>query len=65
MLKWNLKATVTSWERHTPRVVGRRTPKVMDRHTGEKIPLVEDKLTVADKSLVVEKSLLVDHSKWH
>ena len=57
MLKWNLKATATPWGKHTPRVV--------DRHTGEKIPLVEDKLTVADKSLVVEKSLLVDHSKCH
>ena len=45
------------WERHTPRVV--------DRHSGEKIPWVVDKLSVADKSLVVEKSLLVDHSKWH
>ncbi len=45
------------WERHTPRVV--------DRHSGEKIPWVVDKLLVADKSLVVEKSLLVDHSKWH
>uniref|UniRef100_A0A2N9EE51 Integrase catalytic domain-containing protein n=1 Tax=Fagus sylvatica TaxID=28930 RepID=A0A2N9EE51_FAGSY len=64
MLKWNLKATAMPWERHTPRVVGRRTPRVVDRHTGEKIPLVVDKLTVADKSLVVEKSLLVDHSKW-
>ena len=65
MLKWNLKATATPWERHTPRVVGRRTLRVVDRRTGEKIPSVVDKLTVADKSLVVEKSLLVDHSKWH
>jgi hypothetical protein len=65
MLKWNLKATATPWERHMPRVVDRRTPKVVDRHTGEKIPSMVDKLTVADKFLVVEKSLLVDHSKWH
>ena len=65
MLKWNLKAIAMPWERHTPRVVDRRTPRVVDRHTGEKIPSVVDKLTVADKSLVVEKSLLVDHSKWH
>ena len=57
MLKWNLKATAMPWERHTPRVV--------DRHMGEKIPSVVDKLTVVDKSLVVEKSLLVDHNKWH
>ena len=65
MLKQNLKATAMPWERHTPRVVDKRTPRVVDRHTGEKIPLVVDKLMVADKSLGVEKSLLVDHSKWH
>uniref|UniRef100_A0A2N9G5K4 Retrotransposon gag domain-containing protein n=1 Tax=Fagus sylvatica TaxID=28930 RepID=A0A2N9G5K4_FAGSY len=46
MLKWNLKATAMPWERHMPRVV--------DRHSGEKIPWVVDKLSVADKSLVVE-----------
>ena len=65
MLKGNLKATATLWERHTPRAVDRRTPTVVDRHKGEKIPSVVGKLTVVDKSLVVEKSLLVDHSKWH
>uniref|UniRef100_A0A2N9HR17 Integrase catalytic domain-containing protein n=1 Tax=Fagus sylvatica TaxID=28930 RepID=A0A2N9HR17_FAGSY len=58
MLKGNLKARATPWERHTPRAVDRRTPRVVDRHTGEKIPSVVDKLTVVDKSSVVEKSLL-------
>ena len=65
MLKWNLKATATPWERHTPGVADRRTPRVVDRHMGKKIPSVVDKLTVVGKSLVVKKSLLVDHSKWH
>ena len=57
MLKGNLKATATLWERHTPGVA--------DRRMGKKIPSVVDKLTVVGKSLVVKKSLLVDHSKWH
>ena len=57
MLKWNLKATATPWERHMPRVV--------DRRTGKKFLLLVDKLMVANKSLVVEKSLLVDHNKRH
>ena len=57
MLKGNLKATATLWERHTPGVA--------DSRMGKKIPSVVDKLTVAGKSLVVKKSLLVDHSKWH
>ncbi len=52
------------WERHTPKVVGRYTPRVVDRPMGEKILSVVDKLMMVDKSLV-EKSLLVDHSKWH
>ena len=65
MLKGNLKARAMPWEKPTPRGVDKCTPRVVDRHTGEKIPLVVDKLMVADKSLGVEKSLLVDHSKWH
>ncbi len=52
------------WERHTPKVVGRRTPRVVDRRMGEKILSVVDKLMMVDKSLV-EKSLLGDHSRWH